>query len=101
MQLNFSSLSSYQPDTTSKVQVRPSHANQRSTSFSNENKINTLEHKALVENYFKLFDENYSEVAIKNLISARLQPSSALPKVHNIEELSLKSKELLDFSLSV
>lgn len=101
MQLNFSSTSSYHSDTTPKIQVRTSHANERSTSFSNENNLNTIEQKALVESYFKLFDENYTEVEIKNLIAARLQPSSALAQVHNTQELSLKYKELLDFSLSV
>ena len=101
MQLSFSSTSSYHSDTATKVQARASHANERSASFSNENNINAIDKKVLVENYFKIFDENYSEVTIKNLISARLQPTSALPTIHNFEKLSSKAKELLDFSLSV
>lgn len=101
MQLNFSSTSLYHLDTTTKTQVPASHVNERSTNFSNENNLNTIEQKNLVENYFKIFDENYSEVTIKNLITARLQPTSVLPQVHNIKELSAKSEELLDFSLSV
>jgi len=101
MQLSFSNTPAYHSDTSSKTQVRTSFANERSNNFSNEKHINTLDKKVLVENYFKIFDENYSEVIIKNLIALRLQPSANLPQVHNTQELALKSKELLDFSLSV
>jgi len=101
MQLSFSNTSSFHSNTSPKIQAKVSYANEHSTSFQNENDINTIEKKNLVDNYFKIFDESYSEVTIKNLITARLQASTTLPKVHNTQEISFKSKELLDFTLSV
>lgn len=99
MQLDFSSTTSYPIEMTSKAEVKTSHAHDRSTSFTNEKKIDSIEQRLVVDTYFKVFEKEYSELAIKNLIAARLQPSSALANIHNNQELSLKSKELLDFSL--
>lgn len=101
MKLNFSSVPSYLPKALQKTEVHTSHANEKSTSFSNENKINQIQEKALVNSYFELFDKNLSDVTIKNLISARLQPTHLLSQVHDTQKLAQKSKELLDFSLTI
>ena len=101
MILNFSSTPFYLPETLQKTEVHTSYANEKSANFSNENNINKIQQKVLVDSYFKMFDNNLSDLAIKNLISERLQPAHLLAHVHNTEKLAQKSKELLDFSLSV
>ena len=78
-----------------------SKAGVHTTSFTQENKIQKLDQINIVNNYFKIFDQNLSETAIKNLISARLQPGYQLPQVHNTQALALKAEELLDFSLAI
>ena len=101
MTLNFSSTPFYLPEVLQKTEVHTSYANEKSTSFSNENKISKIQQKALVDSYFKLFDNKLSDLAIKNLISERLQPAHLLAHVHNTQKLAQVSKELLDFSLTV
>lgn len=75
-------------------------ANTSSINYANEKHIQRLEHQTIIDGYFKIFNDSLTEIEIKNLISAKLQPSFLLPQVHNTDELSLKTKELLDFSLS-
>ena len=101
MKLNFSSAAPQYFEQTKSMPTVQSRANQHSTNFAQEKNINKLEHQNLVNNYFQIFDQSYSEVTIKNLISARLQPSIELPRVHNTEYLSSKSEELLEFSLAI
>jgi len=81
--------------------VRVSRAQENSTRYAQEKNINALAQQNLINDYFETFDNSYSEVTIKNLISARLQPSYQLPTVHDHKALAEKSQELLNFSLAV
>jgi len=101
MKLNFSSTPNYLPEVLRKTEVQTSYANEKSTTFTNQNKISRVQEQALVNSYFKLFDADLSDLAIKNLISERLQPAHLLAHVHNTEKLAQSSKELLDFSLHI
>ena len=89
-------------ETSSKdIPVRQSKASQNAAGFVQEKGIQNINEQTIVNNYFEVFEEGYSEVTIKNLISARLQPAYQLPIVHNFETLSAKANELLDFSLAI
>jgi len=93
--------SGFQPtDSTQKTVPRASRVNLNSINYANEKQIQRLEQQNIIDGYFKIFDDSLTEIEIKNLISEKLQPSFLLPQVHNTDELSLKAKELLDFSLS-
>jgi hypothetical protein len=81
--------------------VRVSRAQENSTRYAQEKNINTLSQQNIINNYFETFDASYSEVSIKNLIAARLQPSYVLPELHDHKALSAKAEELLSFSLAI
>ena len=101
MQLNFQNTL---PDLSQKVQntpVQTRHSSAESINFAQEKNIQKIEQQNLVNGYFKLFGENHSDVAIKNLISARLQPAYVLPEIHDTQALSDKAAELLDFSIAI
>ncbi len=100
MKLNFQSLASNYSEQVKNIHVTYSKASENAIGFSQEKNINNLHEQNMVNNYFKIFDQNLSDTAIKNLISARLQPSSALPEVHKMENLSAKAHDLLSFSLT-
>jgi len=88
-------------ETSQNSEVRQSRAGQNAAGFNQEKNIQSLSQKNIVNNYFEVFDKSYSDVTIKNLISARLQPAYQLPEVHNFEALSAKADELLDFSIAI
>lgn len=81
--------------------IRFSRAHENSARYSQEQSVESVSNQNLVNSYFQIFDEDYTEVEIKNLISARLQPSYKLPTVHDNQQLLSKAGGLLDFSLSV
>lgn len=72
-----------------------------SNKYAAENHIEKLEHRNIIDVYFKIFDGSHTEVEIKNMIAARLQPAYQLPQVHDTKALSLKAKELLNFSFTI
>jgi hypothetical protein len=72
-----------------------------SSKYANENNIQKLDQKNIIDGYFKIFNESHTEVEIKNMIAARLQPAYQLPQVHDHKTLSLKAKELLNFSFTI
>lgn len=78
-----------------------SKAGTQTASFTQANNIQNLNEIIIVDDYFKIFEKNLSEVAIKNLISARLQPGYQLPQIHNSKALEHKTQELLEFSLAI
>jgi hypothetical protein len=86
---------------TKETNVRVSRAQENSTRYAQEKNINTLSQQNIINNYFETFDASYSEVSIKNLIAARLQPSYVLPELHDHKALSAKAEELLSFSLAI
>jgi len=98
MQLNFQAITSGLAQGT---KVTYSRTSENSARYSNENSIQTLSQQNIVNNYFATFDKNYSEIEIKNLIAARLQPAYVLPELHNHKALSAKAEELLAFSLAI
>jgi len=100
MKLSVANASAYLPDTNQENKVSTSRAAQNSNLYSDENNITALHQKNLVDNYFTIFEKDYSDVAIKNLIAARLQPSYQLPTIHDTKALAAKAKELLDFSFT-
>lgn len=81
--------------------VRQSKAGQSAVGFAQEKNIQNISQQNIVNSYFEVFDEGYSDLTIKNLISARLQPAYQLPKVHDFEALSAKANGLLDFSIAI
>lgn len=87
-----------QPRTTPVIHSKVST---KTAQFSQENNIRSLHEINIVDDYFKIFEHNLSEAAIKNLISARLQPGYQLPQVHDTKALSEKATELLAFSLAI
>lgn len=101
MKLNLQSPATVYPEQAKNTAVTFSRASERAAGFTHEKQIQSLQQKNVVDEYFKLYDENYSEVAIKNLIAARLQPSYQLPKVHDTNALLSKADMLLNFSLSI
>ncbi len=78
-----------------------SNAAASSHQFSDANDIKNIADQNVVSSYFDIFDENFSEVTIKNLISARLQPAYKLPQIHDSKALSAKANELLNFSIAI
>lgn len=101
MKLHFTNTVPAYSEQTKNTTVTYSRSSEKATGFANEKKIQNLQQQNVVDEYFKLYDQNYSDVAIKNLIAARLQPSYQLPKIHDTQALSSKVDELLDFSLSI
>lgn len=81
--------------------VRQSKAGQNAVDFAQEKNIQNVSQQNIVNNYFEVFDQNFSDVTIKNLISARLQPAYQLPEIHDFKALSAKADELLDFSIAI
>ena len=98
MKLNFQAVNS---DYAQKATVKYSRSQENSARYAHEKDITTLAQQNIINNYFETFDESYSEVAIKNLISVHLQPSYTLPEVHDYKTLSTKTEELLNFSLTI
>jgi hypothetical protein len=101
MKLNFQNSTLTYPQQTGNTPVTYSRASEKAAGFAQEKEIQSLQQKNVVDEYFKLYDQSYSDVAIKNLIAARLQPSYQLPLIHNTEVLSSKADALLNFSLSI
>ncbi len=81
--------------------VKQSKASQNAQGFVQEKNIQNINEQNIVNNYFEVFDQSFSDVTIKNLISARLQPAYQLPEVHDFKTLSAKANELLDFSIAI
>jgi len=102
MQLNIQGSVPSFPEPTKKIETETMlKANNSSNHYANVQQIQHLEQKNIVDDYFKTFDKSHTEIEIKNLIAARLQPSYQLPQIHDTKALSLKARELLDFSLSI
>ena len=101
MKLHFQSSALVYSEQTKDTTVTYSRASEKATGFTHEKQIQSLQQQNVVNEYFKLYDQSYSDVAIKNLIAARLQPSYQLPKIHDTQALSSKADELLNFSLSI
>lgn len=90
------------PEQTQKtVSDTSSKSTSSSSKYANENNIHKIEQKNIIDGYFKIFNESHTEVEIKNMIAARLQPAYQLPQVHDYKALSLKAKELLNFSFTI
>ena len=98
MQLNFQTTTS---GLTQGTKVTYSRTGENSARYANEKQIQALSQQNIVNNCFATFDKNYSEIEIKNLIAARLQPSYVLPELHDHKALSAKAEELLAFSLAI
>ncbi len=98
MKLNFQAVNS---DYAQKTTMKYSRSQENSARYAHEKDITTLAQQNIINNYFETFDESYSEVAIKNLISVHLQPAYTLPEVHDYKTLSTKAEELLNFSLTI
>ena len=88
-------------DYTQTTKIKTSRSQENSVRYAQEKNITTLAQQNIVNNYFETFDESYSEIAIKNLISVYLQPAYTLPEVHDYKTLSSKAEELLNFSLTI
>lgn len=101
MKLHFQSIAPAYSEQTKNTTVTYSRASEKATGFANEKQIQSLQQQNVVDEYFKLYDQSYSDVAIKNLIAARLQPSYQLPHIHDTKVLSSKADELLNFTLSI
>jgi len=101
MKLHFQSSAAAYSEQTKNTTVTYSRASEKAAGFSHEKQIQSLQQQNVVDEYFKLYDQSYSDVAIKNLIAARLQPSYQLPHIHDTQVLSSKVDELLNFSLSI
>ena len=84
-----------------KSELRQSRASENALGFTQEKKIQSLDQMNIVNNYFEVFDQSFSDITIKNLISARLQPAYQLPEIHDFKQLSSKANELLDFSIAI
>lgn len=100
MKLHFQNAAPVYSEQMKNTTVTYSRASEKATGFAHEKEIQSLQQKNVVDEYFKLFDQSYSDVAIKNLIAARLQPSYKLPDIHDTKALLSKADELLDFSMS-
>jgi len=98
MQINFQEITS---GLAQKTKVTYSHSGESSARYANENRIQSLSQQNIVNNYFTSFEKSHSEIQIKNLIAARLQPAYILPQLHDNQALSAKAEELLSFSLSI
>lgn len=101
MKLHFQNTTPPYPQQTENTVVTYSRASEKAAGFAHEKQIQSLQQQNVVDEYFKLYDQSHSDVAIKNLIAARLQPSYQLPQIHDTQALSLKADELLHFSLSI
>ncbi len=101
MKLQLQNTLSTYSDTSKETSVRQSNAGQNAAGFSQEKNIQNVSQQNIVNNYFEVFDQSFSDVTIKNLISARLQPAYQLPEVHDHKALSAKANELLDFSIAI
>jgi hypothetical protein len=101
MKLHFQSSAPVYSEQTRDTTVTYSRASEKATGFTHEKQIQSLQQQNVVNEYFKLYDQSYSDVAIKNLIAARLQPSYQLPQIHDTQALTSKADELLNFSLSI
>ncbi len=88
-------------DYTQTTKIKAARSQENSVRYAHEKDITTLAQQNIINNYFETFNESYSEVAIKNLISVHLQPSYTLPEVHDYKTLSTKAEELLNFSLTI
>ncbi len=88
-------------ESSQKSETHQSKATQNAVGFAQEKNIQNIAEKNIVNNYFEVFDESLSDVAIKNLISARLQPAYQLPVIHDFKALSAKANKLLDFSIAI
>jgi hypothetical protein len=101
MKLDFQSSVSNYSEQVKNIRVTYSKASENAIGFTQEKKINHLHEQNMVDSYFKIFDQNLTDTAIKNLISERLQPSYKLPEVHNMENLLAKANDLLNFSITI
>lgn len=101
MKLHFQNSTPIYSLQTDNSPVTYSRASEKATGFAHEKEIQSLQQQNVVDEYFKLYDKSYSDVTIKNLIAARLQPSYQLPHIHDTKALLSKADELLDFSLSI
>ena len=101
MKLQLQNTLSTYSDTPKETSVRQSKAGQSAAGFTQEKNIQNLSQQNIVNNYFEVFDQNFSDVTIKNLISARLQPAYQLPEIHDFKALSAKANEFLDFSIAI
>lgn len=101
MKLDFQSSVSNYSEQVKNIRVTYSKASESAIGFTQEKKISHLHEQNMVDSYFKIFDQNLTDTAIKNLISARLQPSYKLPEVHKMENLLAKADDLLNFSLAI
>jgi len=101
MKLHFQNSVPVYSEQTKSTTVTYSRASEKAVGFAHEKQIQNLQHQNVVDEYFKLFDQNYSDVTIKNLIAVRLPPSYQLPQIHDYQLLSSKADELLNFSLSI
>ena len=101
MKLQLQNTLSTYSDVPKDTSVRQSKAGQNATGFAQEKDIQNISQQNIVNNYFEVFDKSFSDVTIKNLISARLQPAYQLPEVHDFKTLSAKANELLDFSIAI
>ncbi len=81
--------------------LKQSNASQNAAGFAQEKNIKNINQQNIVNNYFEVFDQSFTEETIKNLISARLQPAYQLPEVHDFKALSAKANHLLDFSIAI
>jgi len=101
MKLHFQTSGASFPDQIPDIKIRTSRASESSVNFANERQIQKLDQQGVINDYFSIFDETHTDIEIKNLIAARLQPSYQLPQIHDMKVLSQKANELLKFSLSI
>jgi len=101
MKIHFQNSAPAYSEQTKSTTVTYSRASEKAVGFAHEKQIQSLQQQNVVDEYFKLYDKSYSDVAIKNLIAVRLQPSYQLPQIHDSQLLSSKADELLNFSLSI
>jgi len=101
MKLHFQNAAPVYTEQMKNTTTTYSRASKKATGFAQEKEIQSLQQQNVVDEYFKLYDQSYSDVTIKNLIAARLQPSYQLPSIHDTKALLSKADELLDFSTSV
>lgn len=72
-----------------------------SLQYTNANDIKRIDLQNIVHSYFEVLNEGYTEVEIKHLIAARLQPTFELPSIHDTQSLSQRAKALLSYSINV
>ncbi len=101
MKLHFQGAGIVFPEPTQKVEIDTANVSNKSARYADDKNIQSIEQQNLIDGYFKIFNETHTDLEIKNLIAARLQPSYQLPKVHDMALLSAKADQLLNFSFSI